>query len=50
MKLKRLGESKADAIITYRTNNGEFKTIEDIKNVSGIGEALFDKIKDFITV
>ena len=50
MKLKGLGESKADAIITYRTNNGEFKTIEDIKNVSGIGEALFDKIKDFITV
>lgn len=50
MKLNGLGESKADAIITYRTNNGDFKTIEDIKNVSGIGEALFDKIKDFITV
>ena len=50
MKLKGLGESKADAIITYRTNNGEFKTIEDLKNVSGIGDALFDKIKDFITV
>ena len=50
MKLKGLGESKADAIITYRTNNGDFKTIEDIKNVSGIGDALFDKIKDFITV
>lgn len=50
MKLKGLGESKADTIITYRTNNGDFKTIEDIKNVSGIGDALFDKIKDFITV
>lgn len=50
MKLKGLGESKADAIITYRTNNGDFKTIEDIKNVSGIGDALFDTIKDFITV
>lgn len=50
MKIKGLGESKADAIITYRESNGEFKTIEDIKNVSGIGEALFDKIKDFITI
>ena len=50
MKLNGLGESKAEAIITYRNNNGVFKTIEDIKNVSGIGDALFDKIKDFITV
>lgn len=50
MKLNGLGESKAEAIITYRNNNGMFKTIEDIKNVSGIGDALFDKIKDFITV
>ena len=50
MKIKGLGESKAYAIITYRETNGNFKTIEDIKNVSGIGEALFDKIKDFITI
>lgn len=50
MSVKGLGESKAEAIISYRTINGEFKDIVDIKNVSGIGEALFDKIKDFITV
>ncbi len=45
-----IGSSKADAIIKYRTEKGEFKTIEDIKNVSGLGDALFNKIKDYITV
>lgn len=49
-KLTGIGQSKAEAIITYRNNNGYFKTIEDIKNVSGLGEALFEKIKDSITV
>ena len=45
-----LGEAKAEAIIKYREDNGNFKIIEDIKNVSGIGESLFEKIKDYITV
>lgn len=45
-----IGEVKAKSIITYRTENGLFKTIEDIKNVSGIGDATFEKIKDYITV
>ena len=45
-----VGESKALAIIDYREKNGGFKSIEDIKNVSGIGDALFEKIKDFISV
>ena len=49
-KLTGIGQSKAEAIITYRNNNGYFKTIEDIKNVSGLGEALFEKIKYSITV
>lgn len=44
-----IGKSKAEAIIEYRTKNGLFKTIEDIKNVSGIGDAAFEKIKDSIT-
>lgn len=48
--LNGIGESKANSIIDYRTQNGPFKTIEDIKNVSGISETLYDKIKDFITV
>ena len=48
--LPGIGESKANAIISYRNENGNFKTIEDIKNVSGLGDALFAKIKDYITV
>lgn len=50
MTLNSIGESKANAIIEYRNNNGKFKTIDEIKNVSGIGEALFEKIKSNITV
>ena len=49
MTLNSIGEAKANAIISYRNNNGPFKDIEEIKNVTGIGEALFAKIKDFIT-
>lgn len=49
-KLSGIGESKAKAIITYRTEKGLFKSIEDIKNVSGIGNATFEKLKKFITV
>ena len=47
--LTGIGQSKAEAIIEYRTINGLFKTIEDIKNVSGIGDAAFEKIKENIT-
>ena len=50
MTLSKIGESKALAIIEYREKNGSFKTIEDIKNVSGIGDSLFEAIKDYITV
>ena len=45
-----IGESKAKAIIEYRTANGPFKSVEDIKNVSGIGDKLYDKIKTYITI
>lgn len=48
--LPNIGESKAQAIIDYRNSVSFFNTIEDIKNVSGIGDSLFDKIKDLITV
>jgi competence protein ComEA len=48
--LPGIGTSKAQAIIDYRDTNGTFNTIEDIKNVSGIGDALYEKIKDYITV
>ncbi len=50
MTLKGIGESKAEAIISYRKEKGAFKSIEDIKNISGIKEQAFDKIKDFICV
>lgn len=50
MTLSGVGESKALAIIEYRSNNGGFKVIEDIMNVSGIGESLYNKIKDYITL
>ena len=49
-KIDGIGEAKAKAIIEYRTTNGLFKSIEDIKKVTGIGESLFEKIKIFITV
>ncbi|MGN9864575.1 helix-hairpin-helix domain-containing protein [Bacillus swezeyi] len=45
-----VGPSKAEAIITYREENGPFQTIEDITNVSGIGEKSFEKIKSSISV
>ena len=48
--LEGIGESKAIQIINYRKVNGFFQTIEDIKNVSGVGDAVYQKIKDYITV
>lgn len=48
MTLPGIGGSKADDIIEYRNSNGDFVTLEDIKNVKGIGDSVFDKIKDFI--
>ena len=50
MTISGIGSSKADAIIVYRTKNGNFKTTEDIMNVSGISKTIYDKIKDTITV
>ena len=49
-QLKGIGDVKAQAIIDYRSKNGNFKNINEIQNVKGIGEKTFQKIKDFITV
>jgi competence protein ComEA len=49
LTLNGIGESKALAIIEYRKIN-KFTKIEDLMNVSGIGEALYNKVKDSITV
>jgi competence protein ComEA len=48
--LSGIGEAKALAIIEYRETNGAFREIADIMKVSGIGEALYNKIKDDIDV
>ena len=50
MTLNGIGVSKAQAIIDYRNTFGNFLNIEDIKNVTGIGESAYSKIKDNITV
>jgi competence protein ComEA len=49
-KLPGIGQTTAVRIIDYRTANGPFANIEDIINVSGIGTATYDEIKDLITV
>lgn len=49
-KLPGIGDSKALKIINYRTEVGLFKTIEELKNVKGIGNSIFEKIKSYITV
>lgn len=49
-KLSGIGKSKAKSIVEYRNEHGLFSSIDEILNVSGIGEALFEKIKDNITI
>lgn len=49
-KLQGIGNSTAIKIINYRKENGKFNSIEEIKNVKGIGESKFNKIKDNICV
>ena len=48
--LPGIGEALAQRIVDYRSENGPFKRIEDLLKVSGIGEATFEKIRDYITV
>ena len=47
--LPGIGTSTALKIINYRNENGKFKNIEEIKNVSGIGDSKYSKIKDLIS-
>ena len=49
-KINGIGGVKAQSIIDYREKSGGFKSIEDIKNVDGIGDKTFEKIKDKISI
>jgi competence protein ComEA len=48
--LPGIGEVLAQRIVDYRSENGPFRTIEDLLKVSGISQGTLDKIKDYITV
>ena len=49
-QLPGIGSAIAQRIIDYRSEHGEFKKVEDIQEVKGIGDAKFNEIKDDITV
>ena len=49
-QLPGIGPSISSRIVEYRNKNGKFKSIEDIKNVTGVGDSKFEKIKDLIKV
>jgi competence protein ComEA len=48
--LPGIGPAKAEAIIEHRETNGPYKSIEDLKLISGIGDKTFDKLKELISV
>lgn len=48
--LPNIGPARADDIIAYREKNGGFKTIEELKNIKGIGDKYFEDLKDLVTI
>jgi competence protein ComEA len=48
--LPGIGETKAGTIVAYRQANGPFRTTAELMKVSGIGESLYNEIRDYITV
>jgi competence protein ComEA len=50
MTLPGIGEGTAEKIISYRSEKGLFQSLEDLKQVTGIGDAKFEKLKDQITL
>lgn len=49
-ELPGVGESLASRIVLYREENGKFKSIDDLKNVSGIGEKKFESLREYVVV
>lgn len=49
-KLPGIGEATANKILNYREEKGQFKSIEEIKNVNGIGDKKYEDIKEMITI
>ena len=45
-----IGATVANAIVSYRTSTASFGRIEELKNVTGIGNATFEKIKNYVTL
>ena len=50
MKLTGVGAKKAAAIVEYRQKNGNFKSIDELKNVKGIGDKIFEKNRSNLTL
>ena len=50
MALPGIGESKAEAIIAYRKQQGNFQTVEELKNISGIKNGVYEKIKALVRI
>lgn len=49
-RLNGIGEKKAQAIVEHREKNGPFKSVDDLKSVSGIGEATLEKNRGVVSV
>lgn len=49
-ELNGIGDSKANAIVQYRDKNGPFQSVDDLRNVSGIGDKLLARLRPQLTV
>jgi len=49
-KLPNIGPARAADIISYREENGGFQSIEELKNIKGIGDKTFEEMKDLVTI
>lgn len=49
-KIPKIGPVTAQKIIDYRNKNGQFKSLNDLKHIKGIGERTFERIKSYISL